>query len=597
MKLTVGLFALAAAFAQTQAPAPPPEAPKPGIPGLAVHTSMIVPDGQYEIGGGPDWLIAGEDMMWTNAKRQNFVARMDPRTNEVVARVKMPTPCSGLILGAGSLWAPSCDDNVIYRVDTATNQVIAKVPVGPANTEGGIAFGAGSVWMPTNPKGIELARIDPATNQAVARIPLPPGSFTAIYGFGLVWVSSTETSVVSVVSPSSNKVIATIPVDKNPRFMAIGEGHVWTLNQANGTVSKIDPYSKSVTATIEAGVPGPGGDIAADEGSVWVTARTIPISRIDPIANKVVQQFKGPGGDAIKTGHGYVWLSNGRWGQVWRMLPSKLTALAPPSWHTKAQHADLDGDGKTDILVEDVAVWFPGEPTKFRVKLLNTAIKEQLTLKAFLNGKSATVNFVKQGDEYAATFTGNEPRWIHYAVCAQGTGMCSPELVTASPTTSLAFAKGKARLVPPDFLLPSMPQIKDYAWNILEPTILSPDYQALLDRAGATGPTSITKAHDYGELKRHEWEFQNQTAYSWGILTADKTQELGCVYINPSKKQGYEAQVRIWVTRQGAEAGLEPVLEAAVREWIKTKWPFQKVAYPGRDIPMPQWNALPDLTE
>lgn len=570
------------------------EKPKPGIPSIQLPTARIIPDAQYEIGGGPDWLIAGEDQMWTNAKRQDFVARMDPATSQVVARVKMPKPCSGLTIGAGSLWAPSCEEEVIYRISTATNEVQAKVKLAPANTEGGIAFGAGAVWMPTNPKGTELARIDPATNQVTKRIPMPAGSFTAVFGFGLVWVSSTETSVVTVVHPGTNEVIATVPVDKNPRFMAVGEGFVWTLNQGTGTVSKIDPYLKKAVATIEVGVPGTGGDIAAGEGSVWVTARTIPVSRIDPNSNRVTQQFAGSGGDAIKVGHGSVWLSNGRWGQVWRMRPSVLSDLAPESWISKAQKTDFDGDGKPDVAVEDVTVWLPGEPVRFRMRVLNAKFAGAFMLKASNNGKATTAKFEKQGEDMVATYIGGEPRWIRYSVCA-ASGACTADLVTASPTTAVAYAKGKARLVPPDFLLPSMPDLGGgLVWNILQPSILDPDYQALLDRAG--GPIKSSKDEDYGELKRHEWEFQNQTAYSWGVLTADRKSELGCVYINPSKKAGFDAQVRIWVTKQGEAMGLEPKLVAAVQEWVKAKWPFKQVAYPGRDVPMEKWNSLPDAT-
>ncbi len=586
------LFLATALVALAQTPdVRPPQPPKPGIPAVQHPTARIIPDAQYDIGGGPDWLVAGEDMMWTNAKQQDFVARMDPATNQIVARVPMPKPCSGLAIGAGTLWAPSCEENVIYRIDTTTNKTVSKVALAPANTEGGIAFGSGSAWMPTDPKGIAVARIDPATNQIIARIPVPPGSFTAVYGYGLVWVSSTETSVVSVIHPATNQVIATIPVDANPRFMAVGEGHVWTLNQGTGTVTKIDPYSKTVAATIEVGVPGGGGDIAAGEGSVWVTARTIPVSRIDPITNRVTQQFAGPGGDAIKTGHGFVWLSNGRWRHTWRFQAAKLTTLVPPSWTTRAKPADLDGDGKADVLLEDLLTWLPGETTKFHAKVINPAFNSPLLLKATLNGKSTSVPFAKAGAELVASFTGAEPRWIHYAVCAK---TCSPELVVASPTTTLAYAKKQTRFVPEDFLLPTMPELSGYVWNILEPTILDQDYQALLDRSGGTGPSRITKAEDYGELKRHEWEFQQQTAYSWGLLTPDKKSELACVYINPSRKQGYDAQVRLWVTAQGAAAGLEPVLEKAVREWVSAKWPFKKVAYPGRDVPMDRWNALPD---
>jgi hydroxyacylglutathione hydrolase len=317
---------------------------KPGVPGVQYPMSSIIPDAEYAItGGSPDWLAMGEDMVWVNSRPTDVVLRMDPKTSDVVAVVPVKNPCSGLIIGAGTLWSPSCVENVVYRVDVATNQVVAKIPVSPANNEGGIAFGAGSAWLPSDPKGI-VTRIDPATNSISAQIKVAPGSFTAIFGFGLVWVSSTEKNLVTVIHPASNEVIAEIPVDLAPRFMAAGEGFLWTLNQTKGTVSKIDPLTKKVVATIEAGVPGTGGDIAAGEGAVWVTARTIPVTRIDPATNQVTAQFVGPGGDAIRVGHGSVWLSNGRLSNVWRFIPSKVSnaltstfvdpGVLPRNWRT-----------------------------------------------------------------------------------------------------------------------------------------------------------------------------------------------------------------------------------------------------------------------
>ena len=79
-------------------------------------------------------------------------------------------------------------------------------------------------------------------------------------------------------------------------------------------------------ATIEVGVPGSGGDIATGEGSVWVTSFGFPISRIDPASNKVVQQFVGEGGDALRVGAGSVWLSNLKAGVVWRLDPKRIQA-------------------------------------------------------------------------------------------------------------------------------------------------------------------------------------------------------------------------------------------------------------------------------
>jgi YVTN family beta-propeller protein len=555
--------------------------------------SMIVPDAEYVINGGPDWLAMGEDQVWTNSRAQNLVSRLDPSTNETVTTVPVKTPCSGLIVAAGTLWAPSCAENAIYRIDTKTNMVVAKVPVGPANSEGGIAYGAGSIWMPTDSKGL-VARIDPTTNGASAFIKVAPGSYTAVFGYGLVWVSSTEKSLVSVIHPATNKVIAEIPVDTAPRFMAAGEGFVWTLNQGKGTVSKIDPLTRKLVATIDVGVPGGGGDIAAGEGAIWVSARDIPVSRIDPASDKVTHQFVGPGGDAIRVLHGSVFLSNGRGANVWRFQASKVTTSVPSSWTVNALKVDIDADGKPDMLVEDLSVWFPDQPTKFRMKPLTLIAGNKFVLKTTLNGKKAEVPFVKTGDEYEAVFTGNAPRWIHYSVCTV-TAKCSEDLVVASPTTPLDVALQKTSFVPATFAVPGPPKVGSYVWNILQPEILAPDYQALMDRGGQTAP-SITTAEDYGEVKRHEWEFEHHTAFAYGILTPDKQSELACVYINPSPKQGYEATVRLWVTRQGMEAGLEPVLEKAVRDWVKAKWPFKAVAYPGRDMPMTEWNALPAVS-
>ena len=113
-------------------------------------------------------------------------------------------------------------------------------------------------------------------------------------------------------------------------------------------------------------------------------------------------------------------------------------------------------------------------------------------------------------------------------------------------------------------MVPPPPAIGDYTWNILEPEILKPDYSALLmhTTVGRTGPMTITSDEDYGELKRHRWEFQHATSFAYGILTADGAEEVACVYVNPSKKQGYDATVHFLMTERGAKENLQPLLEA-----------------------------------
>lgn len=573
---------------------------KPGIPGVLHPMAKLIPDAEYPIDGNPDWLAAGEEpsgkpMVWTNSRPTDYVFRMDPLTNKTVAAVAMKKPCSGLVVAMGALWAPNCEDGVVHRIDGASNKIVATIAARPSNNEGGIAFGAGSVWLPIAP-GDTLARIDPLTNTVAARIPIPSGSHTAIFGYGLVWVTSTDNNLVAVIHPGTNRVIAKIATGAAPRFLAAGEGFIWTLNQTDGSVSKIDPLSKSVVATIPVGVPGTGGDIAAGEGAVWVTQKTIPVSRIDPNTNRVTAQFFGSGGDAIRVLYGSVWLANGRWGNVWRFHPGKVETGAPPSWLTHAKPADLNGDGSPDLLVEDLVVWHPGEALPIRAKLLNRALGSAFVLKTKLNDQSTELPMTLTADgELSATFQGSKPRWVHYSICQKDKPACSPDLVVASPSTTAAFAKRAKLLVPATFMAPRPPEIDGYVWHHLEPAILEPDFNFLLD-AGMK-KESLDKGEDYGELKRHQWEFQNASAFAYGILTPDEQTELACVYIYPSRKAGFDAQVRVWIAKPGDKPAFDKALGAAVKSWIQAKWPFKKPGYPGLDMTMKEWNALPDGEE
>ncbi|HWQ31369.1 MAG TPA: glutaminyl-peptide cyclotransferase [Blastocatellia bacterium] len=309
-----------------QAPKPA-RTPRPGVkaPEVRIAMTALKPEAVYEVPGAPDWLAIDESV-WVSNYPKNTVAKLDPKSSKVLATITVGSkPCSGLAVGFGSLWVPLCGDQALARVDLKEGKVTATIPIGIADSEGGLAAGAESIWLMTDKKGT-LARIDPATNKVVAEIQVPAGSYTVAFGEGAVWVTGTGSNVLTRINPETNLVVETIPVGKAPRFLTIGGGYVWTLNQANGDVSKVDPKTNKVVETIEVGVPGPGGEIAFGEGSVWVTSFEFPITRIDPASGKVVQQFAGEGGDAIRVGLGSVWLSNIRAGTVWRLDPRRIAA-------------------------------------------------------------------------------------------------------------------------------------------------------------------------------------------------------------------------------------------------------------------------------
>jgi virginiamycin B lyase len=277
--------------------------------------------------GFPDWLEIGFGSLWVSNEGLGAVQRIDPATNKVIAVVNVNKPCAAMAAGYGSLWVASRKDKSIYRIDAHNNKVTATIPVTVADSEASIAAGNGGIWVLTDQKGV-LSRIDPETNEVVAHISVNPYSYAAIAGYGAIWVTntgrprSTDTGTVQRVDPKTNTVVATITVRSQPRFLAAGEGSVWVLNQTDGTVSRIDPLTNEVVATIQVGVPGPGGDIAAGEGAVWVRASKVLLSVIDPNTNNVIKRF-GPaqGSGAVRAGDGKVWVSAHDVNKVWCLNP------------------------------------------------------------------------------------------------------------------------------------------------------------------------------------------------------------------------------------------------------------------------------------
>jgi virginiamycin B lyase len=322
------LLASSAVFMSDQTPTPPPAArPKrPGVttPGVRIPITKLTPEAIYDVPGAPDWMAVDKEV-WVSNSPKNSVSRLDPKSNAVTTFAVGKNPGSGLAAGFGSVWVPNCGDSTITRLDLKDGKTQATFPLTIADDEGGVTIGAGSFWILTDTKGT-LARVDPATNKVVAEIYVAPGSFAAAFGDNAVWVTSTEKNVLTRVNARTHVIEATIPVGPKPRFLTFGEGAVWTLNQGDGSITRVDPKTNKVVATIEAGVPGGGGEISAGEGSVWVTTFEYPITRIDPSTNKVAQQFYGNGGDAIRVGLGFVWLTNIRAGTVWRLDPKRVLA-------------------------------------------------------------------------------------------------------------------------------------------------------------------------------------------------------------------------------------------------------------------------------
>ena len=87
------------------------------------------------------------------------------------------------------------------------------------------------------------------------------------------------------------------------------------------------------------------------------------------------------------------------------------------------------------------------------------------------------------------------------------------------------------------------------------------------------------------DLGWHEREFTIGHSFAYTVMNDDESRCLGCCYIYPSDRDGYDAMAFYWAR----DPEFDETLGKVFRSFIKTGWPFEKVAYPGRDIAWGNW--------
>jgi hypothetical protein len=149
---------------------------------------------------------------------------------------------------------------------------------------------------------------------------------------------------------------------------------------------------------------------------------------------------------------------------------------------------------------------------------------------------------------------------------------------------------GSSRFVPADFELPKGFETPEFRVRPITIADVEKDYEAVMESIDIihtsllsdTWPTaSFTLEDNRRDLAEKERRFEQRMSFTYIVVTPSEHQVLGSVYINKGIN-GPDAAVFMWVRKTAYEAGLDPVLEKTVRDWIEQEWPFEWVVYPGR---------------
>ena len=167
--------------------------------------------------------------------------------------------------------------------------------------------------------------------------------------------------------------------------------------------------------------------------------------------------------------------------------------------------------------------------------------------------------------------------------------------------------------VPANFVVPTTFTSGRLALTKLCAALLDSDYEAVMGSASKLTTVfaeaddwpdaNMTRAEDLVDLKRHEAEFDKRLAFAYTVIPSSQQdrklpQTVGCIYINPATRKGYDAEVLMWGVTHGCSAAeaakLDADIESLCRAWLRDAWPFRHVAFPGRgDTPWPVFETLP----
>lgn len=189
------------------------------------------------VGAVPTDVEATPRATWVSTSLGTIV-RVDPTTNEYVARIDAGGSIVALEYGLGALWAIDVFENRLLRIDPTTDRVVREIPVDPLPS--GLALGHGLVWVASQLEST-VAGIDPRTGDVVklarfARGELWPGGLAV--GPAGVWVITGGGNEVSLFDPGTMRFRYRMPVARARTIVAAGHS-AWVGLAAERSVARI----------------------------------------------------------------------------------------------------------------------------------------------------------------------------------------------------------------------------------------------------------------------------------------------------------------------------------------------------------------------
>jgi streptogramin lyase len=187
------------------------------------------------------WWAAGN--VWVAEDGTSTLARVDPATRRVTARIPTGNGTSSLVTDGVSAWITNHREATLDRIDLASNSV-GRLAHLPGDAPERMVALAGSLWV--TGRGTDLLRVDPVTGALQATIDVGAGAIDLAAARGSIWVfaPSTDDDQRGVpfvermlrVDPATNVIVETVrPTARVVLDGVVSDGDtIWLADTAGG---------------------------------------------------------------------------------------------------------------------------------------------------------------------------------------------------------------------------------------------------------------------------------------------------------------------------------------------------------------------------
>jgi hypothetical protein len=232
-------------------------------------------------GAGPVALAATSDSVWVELHRDDFVARIDPATNQQVEITHIPAHCAVAASGE-SVWATIAKRDLVRRFAASAPETFESFSVRSAC---GLAVDGDTAWV-TSPHDGAVYLLQEGVPDPIRRIDVAPDIFDIALDHSSAWVTSeSQGGTLWHIDRATYEVNL---VGEFPGVSAdsteIAFGSLWLTSRDQGHLWKLDLSNGSVLGTVD--LAEPWGEAAAVD-SLWITQIDGGLVELDPATLEV----------------------------------------------------------------------------------------------------------------------------------------------------------------------------------------------------------------------------------------------------------------------------------------------------------------------